>query len=166
MRATTAWGPPSPPQLARPAASYDPSRPQFDVVTAVEMGDLDRGYRAIDISGKDERLYSLTCPLMLAMILVAINWRLCPKTRTVSPSSRRSKRSTTLAVTRPICCPRRGTMDQESIDTLTEQGTVQEIKEWQAIMDHLSTLPVESPGELPMIPVDARAAEVRAIKAG
>jgi len=36
-------------------------------VTAVEMGDLDRGYRAIDISGKDERLYSLTCPLMLAM---------------------------------------------------------------------------------------------------
>ena len=36
------------------------------------MGDLDRGSRAIDISGKDERLYSLTCPLMLAMILVAI----------------------------------------------------------------------------------------------
>ena len=40
---------------------------RLDVVTAVEMGDLDRGYRAIDISGKDERLYSLTCPLMLAM---------------------------------------------------------------------------------------------------
>ena len=51
---------------------YDPSRPQFDVVTAIEMGDLDRGYRAIDISGKDERLYSLTCPLMIAMFLVAI----------------------------------------------------------------------------------------------
>ena len=51
---------------------YDPSRPKFDVVTAIEMGDLDRGYRAIDISGKDARLYSLTCPLMLAMILVAI----------------------------------------------------------------------------------------------
>jgi len=57
-------------------------------------------------------------------------------------------------------------MDQESIDTLTEQGTVQEIKEWQAIMDHLLSLPVEGQGELPMIPVDARAAEVRAIKAG
>ena len=51
---------------------YDPSRPKFDVVTAIELGDLDRGYRAIDISGKDERLYSLTCPLMLGMILVAI----------------------------------------------------------------------------------------------
>ena len=41
---------------------YDPSRPQFDVVTAIELGDLDRGYRAIDITGKDGRLYSLTCP--------------------------------------------------------------------------------------------------------
>ena len=30
-------------------------------MTAIEMGDLDRGYGAIDISGKDERLYSLTC---------------------------------------------------------------------------------------------------------
>ena len=44
---------------------YDQSRPKFDVVTAIELGDLDHGYRAIDISGKDERLYSLTCPLML-----------------------------------------------------------------------------------------------------
>ena len=42
---------------------YDPSRPKFDVVTAIELGDLDRGYHAIDITGKDERLYSLTCPL-------------------------------------------------------------------------------------------------------
>ena len=47
---------------------YDLSRPKFDVVTAIELGDLDRGYRAIDITGKDERLYSLTCPLMLGVI--------------------------------------------------------------------------------------------------
>ena len=51
---------------------YDKSRPMFDVVTAIELGDLDRGYRAIDISGKDARLYSLTCPLMLGVILVGI----------------------------------------------------------------------------------------------
>ena len=51
---------------------YDPSRPKFDAVTAIELGDLDRGYKAIDISGKDARLYSLTCPLMLAPIIVAI----------------------------------------------------------------------------------------------
>ena len=51
---------------------YDQSRPKFDVVTAIELGDMDRGYQAIDISGKDEHLYSLTCPLMLAPIIVAI----------------------------------------------------------------------------------------------
>ena len=51
---------------------YDLSRPKFDAVTAIELGDLDRGYKAIDITGKDGRLYSLTCPTMLAMILVAI----------------------------------------------------------------------------------------------
>ena len=51
---------------------YDPSRKKFDVVTTIELGDQDAGYRAIDISGKDEHLYSLTCPLMLGVILVAI----------------------------------------------------------------------------------------------
>ncbi|HUO97490.1 MAG TPA: bifunctional UDP-sugar hydrolase/5'-nucleotidase, partial [Rhizomicrobium sp.] len=51
---------------------YDKSRPAFDVVTAIEIGDLDSGYRGIDITGKDGHLYSLTCPLMLGVILVAI----------------------------------------------------------------------------------------------
>ncbi|MFN9939948.1 MAG: 5'-nucleotidase C-terminal domain-containing protein, partial [bacterium] len=37
---------------------YDPSRQMFDVVTAIEIGDLTRGYRAIDISGKDGQLFS------------------------------------------------------------------------------------------------------------
>ena len=49
---------------------------------------------------------------------------------------------------------------------MTEKGAVREIKEWQAIMDHLRSLPVKNPGELPVIPVDERAAEVRAIKVG
>jgi hypothetical protein len=55
----------------------------------------------------------------------------------------------------------------ESLGTVfyeTDKGTVREIKEWQAIMDHLRSLPVKRPGELPMIPVDERAAEIRAIK--
>ena len=33
-------------------------------------------------------------------------------------------------------------------------------------MDHLGRLPVKTKGELPVIPADARAVEVRAIKAG
>ncbi len=41
---------------------------------------------------------------------------------------------------------------------MTGTGAVREIKEWQAIMDHLRSLPAKNPGELPMIPVDERAA--------
>jgi 5'-nucleotidase/UDP-sugar diphosphatase len=48
----------------------------------------------------------------------------------------------------------------------TGADTVREIKEWQAIMDHLRSLPVKSHGELPIIPVDEQAAEVRAIRVG
>jgi 5'-nucleotidase len=55
----------------------------------------------------------------------------------------------------------------DAIETAKEMVRVlREIKEWQAIMDHLRGLPVKSKGELPTIPVDERAAEVRAIKVG
>ena len=56
-------------------------------------------------------------------------------------------------------------MDKDSVATAAGNGAGGEIKEWQAIMDHLRTLPAK-PGELPVIPVDERANEVRAIKAG
>jgi 5'-nucleotidase len=45
-------------------------------------------------------------------------------------------------------------------------GPVREIKEWQAIMDQLRGLPVQRPGELPIVPIDARSRGIRAIKAG
>jgi 5'-nucleotidase len=57
-------------------------------------------------------------------------------------------------------------VDKGSVATGTGNGAVSEIKEWQAIMDHLRRLPVKSQGELPTIPVDARAAEVRMVKVG
>src|SRR5580704_6899225 len=59
-----------------------------------------------------------------------------------------------------------GAIDKTSIATGTVNDAVREIKEWQVIMDHLRSLPVNSPGELPTIPVDERASEVRAIKVG
>jgi 5'-nucleotidase len=64
----------------------------------------------------------------------------------------------------PDLLPPTGTMDKSSVATATANGAVREIKEWQAIMDHLRRLPVKTPGGLPMIPVDQRAAEMRAIK--
>ena len=46
---------------------------------------------------------------------------------------------------------------------MAEKSAIREIKEWQ-IMDHLCSLPVKTKGELPTIPIDERAKEVRAIK--
>jgi len=152
---------------------YDPSRPQLDVVTAIEMGDIDRGYAAIDITGEDERLYSLTCPLMVAMFLVAIpkytkgKLTLVPKNKEGQPLKSKVEALDDPRSDTPDLLPPAGTtLDHAAVDTMTEKGAVREIKEWQAIMDHLRSLPIKSAGELPTIPVDERAAEVRALKAG
>jgi 5'-nucleotidase len=60
----------------------------------------------------------------------------------------------------------KGTVDKSSVAMGAGNTGAHEIKEWQAIMDHLRGLPVKTKGELPIIPVDQRAAEVRAIKVG
>jgi 5'-nucleotidase len=150
---------------------YDVSRPRFDVVTAIEIGDFDRGYREIDISGKDEQTYSLSCPLMLGTIIAAIPkytkgaLALAPKNKAGQPLESRvealnaPRRGTGYLLAPP------GTVDKQSIATTTGNDIPHEIKEWQAIMDHLCSLPVMGVGELPSIPVDQRAAEVRAIQA-
>jgi 5'-nucleotidase / UDP-sugar diphosphatase len=59
-----------------------------------------------------------------------------------------------------------GTVDSSSVAMGAGTDAAHEIKEWQAIMDHLRSLPIKNKGELPTIPVDERAAEVRAIKEG
>ena len=151
---------------------YDPSRPKFDVVTAIELGDLDRGYRAIDITGKDERLYSLTCPLYLGQIIVAIpkytkgKLALVAKNKEGQPLTSKVEALDDPRSGTPDLLPPSGTVDKGSVATGAGKNAGREIKEWQAIMDHLRSLPVKSKGELPVIPVDERAAEVRAIKAG
>ena len=151
---------------------YDPSRPKLDVVTAIEIGDLDRGYRAIDITGNDARLYSLTCPLYLALIVVAIpkytkgQLALVPKNKEGQPLTSRVEALDDPRGTTPYLLPPPGMVDKGSVVAAPGTGAIREIKEWQAIMDHLRRLPARSKGVLPTIPVDARAAEVRAIKVG
>jgi 5'-nucleotidase len=149
---------------------YDASRPKFDVVTAIEIGDLDRGYRAIDITGKDARLYSLTCPLYLGVIIVAIprytkgKLALVAKNKDGQPLTSRVEALDDPRGNTPYLLPPPGTMDKGSVAAAIGKGVAQEIKEWQAIMDYLGRLPVKRKGDLPTIPVDERAAEVRAIK--
>jgi 5'-nucleotidase len=151
---------------------YDKSRPTFDVVTAIELGDLDRGYRAIDISGKDGRLYSLTCSLYVGVILVAIPKYTKGKLALVAKNKDGQQLTSRVeALEAPkensgyLLAPP-GTVDKNSVATGSGKGATREIKEWQAIMDHLRSLPVKNKGELPVIPIDERAAEVRAIKVG
>jgi 5'-nucleotidase len=151
---------------------YDPARPQFDVVTAIELGDLDRGYRAIDITGKDERLYSLSCSLYVGVILAAIpkytkgKLSLVPKKKDGQPLKSKVEALDMPRSETPDMLPPVGTFDPAGVAAPAKNDAPREIKEWQAIMDHLRSLPVKGAGELPIIPVDARAAEIRAIKAG
>jgi 5'-nucleotidase len=150
---------------------YDPSRPKFDVVTAIELGDLDQGYRPIDITGTDPKLYSVSTPLMVAMILVAIptytkgRLPLVAKNKEGQPLKSRVEALDDPRDNTPELLPPAGSVDKESAAAAAGHGSGREIKEWQAIMDHLRSLPVRNAGELPLIPVDERAAEVRAIKA-
>jgi len=152
--------------------SYDLTRPQFDAVTAVEIGDHDSGYREIDISGKDERLYSLTCPLMLVPLLMALpqltkgKLTVVPKNKDGRPLKSRVEALVDIPRSSAQLMLPPGTTDTASLATEGSNGSVREIKEWQAIMDHLRRLPVKTKGELPIIPVDERAAEARAIRAG
>jgi len=151
---------------------YDLTRPKFDAVTAIEIGDIDRGYQAIDTTGKDARLFSLSCPLYFAMILVAVpkyskgTLPLVAKNKNGQPLTSKVEALVDPRSGTPDLLPPAGTIDRASVATATEQGTLREIKEWQAIMDYLRSLPVTKPGELPIIPVDERATEVRAIKVG
>jgi 5'-nucleotidase/UDP-sugar diphosphatase len=151
---------------------YDMSRSRFDVVTAIEIGDLDRGYREIDITGKDARLFSLTSSLFVGMILTATpnyskgNLAVVPKNKQGLPLQSKIEALDDPRVSTPDLLPPTGIFDTKSIATATHKGVLREIKEWQAIMDHLRSLPVGFQGELPTIPIDDRANEVRAIKEG
>ena len=151
---------------------YDKSRPKFDAITAIELGDLDRGYKPIDTSGKDGRLYSVTCPLMLGLMLVAIPKYTKGALNVVAKNKQgRQLASKVEALEAPVdnsgyLLGPPGTVDRSSVDTTAVGGAPpREIKEWQSIMDYLRSLSANK-AELPVIPVDARAAEVRAIKVG
>ena len=117
-------------------------------------------------------MYSLTCPLMLGQIIVAIpkytkgKLALVAKNKEGQPLKSKVEALDDPRGNTPDLLPPPGTVDKSSVATGTGKDAVREIKEWQAIMDHLRSLPVKSKGELPMIPVDERAAEVRAIKVG
>jgi 5'-nucleotidase / UDP-sugar diphosphatase len=151
---------------------YDSTRPKYDVVTAIEIGDLDRGYTAIDITDENTTRYSLTCSLYVGMFLAAIpmitkgQLPLVAKNRNGQALASKVEALETPRGSTPDLLPPSAAVDPSSVVTKATGGAVQEIKEWEAIMDHLRGLPVKNPGEFPTLVIDERAREVRAIKVG
>ena len=118
-------------------------------------------------------MYSVSSPLYFAKIAMAIptytkgKLPLVPKNKEGQPlKSRVEALDDPRNDTPDLLPPHGGTVDKGSVATGSGKDALREIKEWQAIMDHLRNLPVKRKGELPTIPVDDRAAEVRAIKVG
>jgi 5'-nucleotidase len=153
---------------------YDLSRPSLDAVTTIEVGNFDEGYRAIDITGQDDQLFSLTCPLQVSPFISGIPELTKGKLSVVAKNKDGEPLKSSVEALKipgehnstPDLVLRQGSVDRESIVTEMENDVILELKEWQAIMDYLVDLPKKAGEEFPTIPVDERASEVRAIREG
>jgi 5'-nucleotidase / UDP-sugar diphosphatase len=147
---------------------YDRSRPHYDLVTDLELGDTTSGYRPVDIAD-DATTYSVTSPLYLAIIIIQAipaysrgALPLTPKDKHGHSLTSRLEALDNPRSATPELLPPRHTVDANHVATAATADGVQEIKEWQAVMDHMRRLPTTAPGTLPTFPVDH---EVRAIEA-
>ncbi|QQE67571.1 hypothetical protein GFS31_42840 (plasmid) [Leptolyngbya sp. BL0902] len=145
---------------------YDPRRPRFDQVTALELGDLDDGYTPLDLAAPT--LYSFATSLYLGSILVYIP-QLTKGALTLQPKKADGSPLTTKA--EAIVDPRDSTSPYVlpatthlNADLAAINAASREIKEWQAIMDYLVNLTTKTPDGLSLLVKDDRAKEIRGIK--
>ncbi len=156
------------PRVSGMRLRYDPSRPKYDAVTKIELGDLSRGYRAIDISDKSNDLYSLGCNLYLGIVLASIPKRtngalpLAPKKKDGTPLSSRAE-ALPAEQSGPYLLPPKGTIDRDEVVPDPRAAASMEIKEWQAIMDYLKSLPTKNDRGVTALVMDERAKENRSI---
>lgn len=148
--------------------TYDPNAPKLNMVRSIELGNLQDGYREIDISESAEELYSLCTPLYAGLILVAIPkltkgaLEVIPKNQDGTPIETRSEALVDPRSSRsPYILKPDGAIDSKA--TVTSQAQ-QEIKEWQAIMDYLRDLPDKNADGISILKMDEHAKEVRAIE--
>jgi 5'-nucleotidase len=146
---------------------YDLSRQKFDAVTQLELGDLDRGYRAVDVSGKAEGLYSLTCNLYLGIILASIPKKsngaltLAPKRKDGTPLVSRAD-ALPDAQSGPYLLPPKGEIDKSEVAQDSTPAAL-EIKEWQAIMNYLKSFPKKDAQGVAVLAIDERMSENRSV---
>jgi 5'-nucleotidase / UDP-sugar diphosphatase len=147
---------------------YDPSRPKFAQITAIELGDLDGGYRPMDLSESASRLYSFTCSLYVGVIIAALPRlsqgavQLVPKKADGTPIKTRTDAvADPQASSGPYVIPGGGgSMESDSAVT---SSTQQEVKEWQAIMDYLVSLPNKNKDGISVLEKNDLMTEVRVI---
>lgn len=147
---------------------YDPSRPKFDQIIGIELGDLDKGYHPIDLSESVTKLYSFACSLYVGVIIAALPRltkgavQLIPKKADGTPIKTKTEAIVDPSKsTGPYVLSGSGSMENDTIVTNTAQ---QEVKEWQAIMDYLVSLPNKNKDGISVLEKDDRLKEVRAIK--
>jgi 5'-nucleotidase len=146
---------------------YDPSRPAFDRIAAIELGDLDRGYNPLDTSENASPLYSFTCSLYVGVIIAALPRlskgaaRLVPKKADGTPIKTRTDAMVDPRdSTGTYILQGGGSMETDSAVT---GAAHQEVKEWQAIMDYLVSLPRKNEAGISILEKSDRATEVRVI---
>ena len=149
---------------------YDLSRPTFDAVTEIELGDLAHGYRAIDLSETSTELYSLACNLYLGLILASIPKKtngalaLAPKRADGTPL--RSRADALPEQSGPYLLPPKGTTDHDQVVRDSGAAAGLEIKEWQAITNYLKSLPTKNTQGVTVLAMDEAAMENRSINTG
>ena len=156
------------PRVAGMRFRYDLARPRFDAVTEIALGDPARGYRPIDISEASTTLYSLACNLYLGIILASIPTKtkgalaLAPKRADGTPLRSRAD-ALPIEQSGPYLLPPKGTVASDEVVHDSGAAASLEIKEWQAIMTYLKSLPTKNAQGVTVLAMDEQARENQSI---
>ena len=160
------------PRVSGMRFKYDMARPAYEKVTEIETGDIGKGYTPIDISQGTTDLYSVTCNLYFGIIMAQIPERtngalsLVPKKPDGSPLETRADVLPENQIT-PMLLPPKGTVDRGSVVLHTDEKSSSfsklELKEWQAIMDHIKAMPTKNEQGVVMLKMDEQSMEDRSV---
>lgn len=127
--------------------SYNPWRVPFDRVSRIEIGDAERGYRELALD--DPRLYSIAATSYVG----SFTWLVPELTKGLLDLVPKD------AEGRPLARIEDAIVDQDPA-----RDGVQELKEWQALLDHIRRLPDVDGDGLADIPTTGAAAEARMLR--
>lgn len=136
------------PRVSGVRFTYNPWRVPFDRVSRIEIGDPVKGYRDLDLD--DTRLYSIGATSYVG----SFTWLVPDLTKGLLDVIPKDAAGRAL--------PR---IEDAIVDQEPNTPGVQELKEWQALLDHIRSLPDLDGDGLADIPTTGAAAEARMIRA-